>query len=721
MNRLLPTRWPSLTTQIVIGLLLGVGCGMFFGEYCESLHWIGEAFVGLLQMMVLPYIVASLISNVGKLSFDQSKRLARIGGGVLVVLWGIGLVTLFVTSFAFPAAESGSFFSVSLIQHPPNPDFVALFVPANPFSSLAHGIVPAVVVFSIGVGIALIGLPNKDVLLAQLDVFAEALLRLNQLVVRLAPIGTFAIVAHATGTLPFSQFGLLPGYVLSLTVVVLFVAITLPMLIAMTTPIGYWEAIKTFRIAVIAAFVLGSTFVVLPLIIDEARRTLRQHGLPKANRMGPDALVPLAFPFPDLGRIIRLLFVPFSAWFYGSSLSLTQFPLLLALGLVGCFAKLTVTIPWLLDVMHIPSDIFELYLAIGVYTSRLGDVLQTIHLATFALLATCAMSGVFKIQWKRVVLWNSAIAVMAFLSVGSVRAFFHYAFHGVHDRREVITRRDLYYPPVPAVLVDSAPSLPGAPRPNESWLDRIRRNGFLRVGFDADALPFSYFNEDHKLVGFDIDMANQLAHDLGVRIELIPLATGQIVEQLREGDFDIAIGALEGTVERASSLPLPDPYLDVTLALVTLDYRKRGLQSAGAIRKRRDVRIAVVKGDRFAERVRGVFPNARIVRIDSESIFFNKLSDSCDALVTSAEMGAAWTLLRPEFTVVTPLEKPIKVPLYYMVAPDTGFVDFLNTWLELKKKDGTIQRLYDYWILGKDKNEDLPRWCIIRDVLHWVP
>ena len=43
-----------------------------------------------------------------------------------------------------------------------------------------------------------------------------------------------------------------------------------------------------------------------------------------------------------------------------------------------------------------------------------------------------------------------------------------------------------------------------------------------------------------------------------------------------------------------------------------------------------------------------------------------------------------------------------------------------NTWLELKKKDGTIKQLYDYWILGKNAERISPRWCIARNVLHWI-
>ena len=45
---------------------------------------------------------------------------------------------------------------------------------------------------------------------------------------------------------------------------------------------------------------------------------------------------------------------------------------------------------------------------------------------------------------------------------------------------------------------------------------------------------------------------------------------------------------------------------------------------------------------------------------------------------------------------------------------------FVNTWIELKRRDGTIDALYRHWILGQQAGHRQPRWSIIRDLLHWV-
>ena len=77
--------------------------------------------------------------------------------------------------------------------------------------------------------------------------------------------------------------------------------------------------------------------------------------------------------------------------------------------------------------------------------------------------------------------------------------------------------------------------------------------------------------------------------------------------------------------------------------------------------------------------------------------------------------------LNPRFTVVVPEGAAIKMPLAYPIAGnDPNWVRFVNTWIELKERDGFIQALYDHWILGKAVTRKQPRWSVIRDVLHWV-
>ena len=63
----------------------------------------------------------------------------------------------------------------------------------------------------------------------------------------------------------------------------------------------------------------------------------------------------------------------------------------------------------------------------------------------------------------------------------------------------------------------------------------------------------------------------------------------------------------------------------------------------------------------------------------------------------------------------------VKLPLAYPIAGhDEALASFINVWIDLKRKDGTIEALYNHWVLGRTAGPRQPRWSIIRDVLHWV-
>ena len=74
-----------------------------------------------------------------------------------------------------------------------------------------------------------------------------------------------------------------------------------------------------------------------------------------------------------------------------------------------------------------------------------------------------------------------------------------------------------------------------------------------------------------------------------------------------------------------------------------------------------------------------------------------------DAFVLTAERGSAYTLLHPEYSVVVPKPQPLKVPLAYVIAGrDEALAAVVDTWIDLKRKDGTIDELFAHWIQGRD-------------------
>ena len=122
---------------------------------------------------------------------------------MLVGLWLVGLAfaASSVPAGVPGAIESASFFSTTLVERRPPFDFVDLYIPSNPFHSLANDVVPAVVLFAVVLGIAMIGIERKQVLLDVLGVASALVPRATRFVVQLTPYGMFAIAAVAAGTL----------------------------------------------------------------------------------------------------------------------------------------------------------------------------------------------------------------------------------------------------------------------------------------------------------------------------------------------------------------------------------------------------------------------------------------------------------------------------------------------------------------------------------------
>ena len=192
----------TFTRKILFGLFLGIALGLFFGEIVAPLEIGGRIFIGMLQMTVLPYIMLSLIINLGSNHLgrkpwpaaDTDRRVPRY-------FLLLGAIVLFLTPLAFPPIESASFFKSSLVSQPPVMDLVGLYIPSNPFASMANNVVPAVVLFSIFVGIGLSSVPGNGALLDALDVMADALNKINKLMIQLTPYGVFFIAAATAGTL----------------------------------------------------------------------------------------------------------------------------------------------------------------------------------------------------------------------------------------------------------------------------------------------------------------------------------------------------------------------------------------------------------------------------------------------------------------------------------------------------------------------------------------
>ncbi len=701
------------TRYIIHSLILGIIFGWLLGEQAGKLQFLGSAYIGLLQMTVLPYIMFALIANIGQLNYAEAKLLTRQGALILLCLWLIGALSVWIMALALPKVDNASFFSSLLIETPQKIDFLQLFIPANIFSSLTENAVPAVVLFSMLFGTACIGFKEHLSLLEYCSHITTILIRVNSFVVMLAPVGIFGIAASAAGTLTLEQFGRVQAYILMLIGSVLLVSIiVLPLLICSCTPFTYRQIFRESRNALLTVFVIGSVFAVIPLLIQGAARLFHQHVTTKSDHARiPDMVLPLAYPFPDMGKMLSLVFISFAAWFYDRPLEFLDYPEMLVVGLFLNFGKLITALPFLLDLYHIPEDVFNLFITVGIICGRTADVAGAMHLMTFTVLSTAFMTGVFKIKW-RILMRNMLISLVLFLSVAlGIRAFLLHHQSTEHPETQILAMQLLNNNTAYSILTQSLPE-PTDLNKNLHLIDKIRERGTIRIGIHEDNLPFSFYNNQGDLVGFDIDLMMALADDLQVSIEFIPYKSEYLLQQLEEDYFDIAVSGITPNSRLLASTRVlySRSYLDTHLALVVPDHKRKQFNDLKLIHKMHNIRVGVRKESNFANRIKGIFPDFKVTELDSEAEFFKNPEFRDQILLTTAEGGAAWTLLNPDYDVVNPFSNHQGAPLVIAIGGEDLMLEhFISTWIKLKQTDGTIDKLFKHWIQGETLEDPEPR------------
>ena len=252
-------------------------------------------------------------------------------------------------------------------------------------------------------------------------------------------------------------------------------------------------------------------------------------------------------------------------------------------------------------------------------------------------------------------------------------------------------------------------------------LDAIRRRGWIRVCQTPDAMPFAYTNARGEFIGHDVDLAHMLAHELDVGVEFVPITRSTFESSLHDGVCDIAMSGIPVTTTIARAVLLSNSYLSETLAFVVPDAERHGFRTWDDVRQRRSLTVASVDIPYFVDKFKAMVPNGHVVTVGSVAELFQFEAHGADAALLTAERGSVWTMLHPELSVVVPQPDPMRVPLAFGIARrDVELAAFVNSWIELKREDGTLDRLYKHWILGTDAVRRPPRWSILRDVLHWV-
>ena len=710
----------SLSAKIAIGVGAGIALGLLIGDRAAFLQVAADAYIRLLQMSVLPYVTVSIVSGLGALDAAHARLLGKRAGAVIVLLWMFALAAVLLFPLTFPPNQSASFFSTSLLQEREPFDFLNLYIPTNPFNALANSVVPAVVLFSMVVGIALIGLPDKAPLLQVLGIAGRAISRVTNFVVSLTPYGVFAIAAVVAGTLSPEELSRLEVYLIGYVVISLLLSLwVLPGLVAALTPVPYRALLSRTGPALAMAFMTTSLFAVLPLITEETKALVREYaGGHEDQDAAADVIVASSFNLPHTGKLLSLSFVLFAGWFADTRVPISEYPRLVGAGLFAMFGNVNAAIPFLLDLLRIPADTFRLFVTSAVVNARFGTLLAAVHTLAVAVLGTCAMTGMLRIDTRKLLRFAVITGVLTVGVVGGTRLVLQLALARPYTKGAFLTNMGMLRDRGIARILSGV--IPPMPAVTTSVLQRVHDRGVLRVGYFDDSLPFVFVNQRGETVGLDVEMALQLARDLGVTAEFMPVPRTVLDTGLDSSVCDVLMSGVAITADRALHVQFSAPYLDETVAFIVPDHLVTAFSDWSSVKSMGRIRVGVLRAPYFIQKIRDELSDVEIVPIETMDDMFVPHNPPIDAMVATAERGSAYTLLHPEYSVAVPKPRPFKVPLAYVIAGrDSEMVSMVNSWIELKRKDGTIDQLFAHWILGDDTTARHRRWSILDDVLHW--
>ncbi|ALO45581.1 sodium:dicarboxylate symporter [Pseudohongiella spirulinae] len=269
-----------LWKRIMLALVLGVVVGAIWGEGAQSIRWIGDVFIRLIQMVVVPLVFITIVAGI--VSMGDPHKLGSLGIKTLAIYMlttglaiSIGLILAVVIQPGAGVDLSGA--DPGTIQEAmPLGERLMSIVPSNPIAALAEGNILAVIFFALlfGVGILTVG-KQADPLAHLMEAGSSVMLKLTHWVMEVAPFGVFALIAWVAGTQ--GAAALLQVVALALTVTlgcfihVIVVHGSLMRFVLNLNPLDFFKGAKN---AMLVAFSTSSSSATLPVSMSVAETNL---------------------------------------------------------------------------------------------------------------------------------------------------------------------------------------------------------------------------------------------------------------------------------------------------------------------------------------------------------------------------------------------------------------------------------------------------------------
>ena len=235
---------------------------------------------------------------------------------------------------------------------------------------------------------------------------------------------------------------------------------------------------------------------------------------------------------------------------------------------------------------------------------------------------------------------------------------------------------------------------------SESTIEAIAKRGVIRVGMDT-FVPWAMKDKKGNLIGFEIDVAKQLAKDMGVKVEFVPTQWSGIIPALITGKFDVIIGGMTITPKRNLKINFTNPYYYTDQGLLAHKKLAAGFKVSDF--NSPDVTIAARLGSTAAVAAKKQFPKAKLRLFDDEPSAVQELRNGRVHAMVSAQPLPAHTAVDYPETLVSYDAVLMQEAIGFGVRKgDSDTLNFFNNWIEIVRNKGWIQDRHKYWFLSKD-------------------
>jgi polar amino acid transport system substrate-binding protein len=242
----------------------------------------------------------------------------------------------------------------------------------------------------------------------------------------------------------------------------------------------------------------------------------------------------------------------------------------------------------------------------------------------------------------------------------------------------------------------------------KSTLEQILKNGELRVGFEAGYMPFEMTDKKGEFVGFDIDMAKEMAKAMGVKFTPVNTAWDGIIPALITEKFDIIMSGMTVTQERNLKVSFADPYIVVGQTILIPKKHQGKIKSYMDLNKPEYI-ITSKLGTTGEQAVKRMISKAKYKSFETESeAALEVVNGKADAFVYDLPYCVVF-MAQQGAGKLTFLDKPFTYePLAWAIRKgDPDFLNWLNNFLRQVKNDGRYDRIYNKWIKSSDWLKDV--------------